>query len=164
MGSIGLAIPALVMVILSTITSDFPDIYSATCSIMNISSKVKPKMIMWITGIVSIGVALVFPVDQYENFLLLIGAMFVPLFGVVLTDYFLLRRRRIDVGELYKPGGMYWYTEGFNVIALVSWAVGFITFEIIAYMKYSVGGSIPAMLVAGLLYFLMTRIKERTQK
>jgi len=164
MGSIGLALPALVMVMLSTITSDFPDIYSATCSIMNISSKVKPKTIMWVTGIVSIGVALVFPVDQYENFLLLIGAMFVPLFGVVLTDYFLLRCRRIDVDELYKPGGMYWYTEGFNMLALASWAAGFITFEFIAFMKYTVGGSIPAMFVAGLLYFSLTRMKERTQK
>lgn len=161
MGQIGLAIPALIMVMLSTITSDFPDIYSATCSVMNISAKIKPTVIMWATGIVSIIVALVFPIDQYENFLLLIGAMFVPLFGVVLTDYFFMRKRNIDVPELYKTGGQYWYTKGFNSAAIISWVAGFMVFEFIAIMKYSVGGSIPSILTAGILYYLITSLKEK---
>lgn len=157
MGSIGMAVPALIMVVFSTITSDFPDVYSATCSMMNISQKISAKTVMWIAGLISILVALVFPMEQYENFLLFIGAMFVPLFGVVLTDYFVIRRRKLDVQELYRAGGAYWYRKGFNVTALASWAVGFLTFEIIALMKYSVGGSIPAMVSAGLCYYLVSK-------
>jgi NCS1 family nucleobase:cation symporter-1 len=156
MGQIGFAVPALIMVIFSTITSDFPDVYSATCSVMNISSRVSPKVIMWIAGILSIIVALVFPMTQYENFLLFIGAMFVPIFGVVLTDYFVIRKRKLDVNELYRDGGDYWYFRGFNIVALISWAAGFATFEFIALMKYSVGGSIPSILVAGICYYVMT--------
>lgn len=161
MGQVGLAIPALALVVFSTITSDFPDIYSATCSMMNISQKVGAKSLMWIAGLLSIGVALVFPADRFETFLLFIGAMFVPLFGVVLTDYFLVRKRRLDIEEIYKVGGKYWYFKGFNPAALGAWAVGFLVFELIAVMKYPVGGSLPAMAAAGILYFVVTKFKRQ---
>ena len=39
--------------------------------------------------------ALVFDVTRYEGFLLLIGAVFVPLFGVLVADYFVVRRRPV---------------------------------------------------------------------
>jgi len=161
MGKIGLAVPALIMVVFSTITSDFPDVYSATCSMMNISQKISAKALMWIAGILSILVALVFPMEQYENFLLFIGAMFVPLFGVILTDYFIIRKRKLEIEEIYKVDGEYWYFKGFNITALASWALGFVTFEIIAIMKYSIGGSIPSMIVAGLFYYFITSSKSK---
>jgi len=155
MGRIGLGVPALLMVVFSTITSDFPDVYSATCSMLNISRRIGAKAVMWIAGLVSILVALCFPVDRYESFLLFIGAMFVPLFGVVLTDYFILRRRRLNLEELYEVGGDYWYTKGFNVVALLSWAMGFITYELIDILRYPIGGSLPSFVVAGLFYYFM---------
>jgi len=161
MGKIGLAVPALIMVVFSTITSDFPDVYSATCSMMNISQKISAKTLMWIAGILSIFVALVFPMEQYENFLLFIGAMFVPLFGVVLTDYFIIRKRKLEIEEIYKVDGEYWYFKGFNITALMSWALGFITFETIAIMKYSIGGSIPSMIVAGAFYYFITMLGQK---
>ncbi len=161
MGKIGLAVPALIMVVFSTITSDFPDVYSATCSMMNISQKISAKTLMWIAGILSIFVALVFPMEQYENFLLFIGAMFVPLFGVILTDYFIIRKRKLEIEEIYKVDGEYWYFKGFNITALMSWALGFITFEIIAIMKYSIGGSIPSMIVAGAFYYFITMLGQK---
>jgi len=156
MGSIGLTIPALLMVVFSTITSDFPDIYSATCSMLNISGKIGAKTMMWIAGLVSILVALVFPMDRYETFLFFIGAMFVPLFGVVLTDYFILRKRKLNLDEIYKVGGDYWYSRGYNLIALLSWVLGFVTYETIEILKVPIGGSIPSMMVAGLFYYFAT--------
>jgi len=162
MGKIGFAAPALIMVVFSTITSDFPDVYSATCSMMNISQKIGAKTIMWIAGILSILVALVFPMEQYENFLFFIGAMFMPLFGVVLTDYFIVRRRRLDVDALYREDGTYWYFKGFNLIALLSWAIGFVTYEVMAVMKFSIGGSMPSIIVAGLCYFILTRLRQKS--
>ena len=161
MGKIGLAIPALVMVVFSTITTGFPDVYSAACSTLNISQRFSSKSIVWVAGIISILVALVFPMEQYENFLLLIGAMFVPLFGVALTDYFFIRNRRISTENLYRPQGEYWYAKGFNVIALICWAIGFFVYELIALMKYPIGGSLPSLLVAGLCYYLITQWREK---
>lgn len=162
MGKIGFAVPALIMVVFSTITSDFPDVYSATCSMMNISQKIGAKTIMWIAGILSILVALVFPMEQYENFLFFIGAMFMPLFGVVLTDYFIVRRHRLDVDALYQDDGVYWYAKGFNWVALLSWAIGFVTYEFMAVWKLSIGGSMPSIMVAGLCYLILTRFRKKS--
>jgi NCS1 family nucleobase:cation symporter-1 len=117
---------------------------------------------MWIAGILSILVALVFPMEQYENFLFFIGAMFMPLFGVVLSDYFIVRQRLLDIDALYQADGHYWYFKGFNIIALLSWGVGFVVYEVIAIMKYTIGGSLPSMLVAGICYLLLTRWKKNT--
>lgn len=152
MGRLGLAVPALVMVVFSTITSDFPDVYSATCSMLNISRRLGATAVMGIAGVLSILVALVFPMDQYENFLFFIGAMFIPLFGVVLTDYFFIRRRRLEIEELYREGGRYWYRGGVHPAALVAWAAGFAVYQAIAVSRLPIGGSLPAMLAAGLLY------------
>jgi NCS1 family nucleobase:cation symporter-1 len=45
---------------------------------------------------------------------------------VMLIDYWVLRRGRLDVEELYRhgPGGRYWYSSGYNWRALVAVAVG----------------------------------------
>ena len=161
MGRLGLALPALIMVVFSTITSDFPDVYSATCSLLNISRRISARTVMWIAGAASILVAIVFPMDQYENFLLFIGAMFIPLFGVVLTDYFILRRGKLVVGAIYEEGGAYWYRNGYNLAALAAWAVGFGVYETIALLKVPVGGSIPSMLVAGAIYWAVSRLRKR---
>ena len=161
MGGVGLALPALIMVVFSTITTGFPDVYSATCSTMNISQKFSSKAILWAAGIISILVALVFPMEQYENFLFLIGAMFVPLFGVVLTDYFLIQNRQINVKNLYRSQGPYWYANGFNGVALICWAVGFLVYELIALTKYPIGGSLPSLLAAGIFYYFITRWRRK---
>ena len=161
MGGVGLAVPALIMVVFSTITTGFPDVYSATCSTMNISQKFSSKTILWAAGIISILVALVFPMEQYENFLFLIGAMFVPLFGVVLTDYFFIQNRQINVKNLYRSQGPYWYANGFNGVALICWAVGFLVYELIALTKYPIGGSLPSLLAAGIFYYFLTRWRRK---
>ncbi|KAL3489520.1 NCS1 allantoate transporter [Aspergillus germanicus] len=45
-----------------------------------------------------------------------------PLCGILLADYWILRRRRIRLGQLYRPGdgGAYWYTRGWNLRAVCS--------------------------------------------
>jgi putative hydroxymethylpyrimidine transporter CytX len=156
MGGIGLAAPALAMVVFSTITSGFPDVYSATCSMLNISGRLSARRGMWLAGMVSILVALVFPMERYQSFLVFIGSMFVPLFGVVLTDYLFLRRRKLLLAELDRPGGAFWYRNGFHGAAFAAWAAGFAIYQFIQTRSYPVGGSIPSMLVSGSLYYLVT--------
>ncbi len=44
--------------------------------------------------------------------------------GVLIADYFLIRRTRLDLAGLYQKDGPYWYARGVNPIALVSLALG----------------------------------------
>ena len=161
----GLAVPALILVVFSTVTSNFPDIYSATCSLMNITEKANPKITMWVVTLLTIIVAMFFPMGEYENFLLFIGAMFIPLFGVVLTDYFCVRNRNIDLNALYrKSGGLYWYNNGYNYTAISAWVIGFIVFNFISFKRLSFGGSLPSFFTAGVLYYILTRFRFFNRK
>jgi NCS1 family nucleobase:cation symporter-1 len=44
--------------------------------------------------------------------------------GVLIADYFLVRRTQLDLAGLYRKAGPYWYTAGFNLRALVALAAG----------------------------------------
>ena len=60
-------------------------------------------------------------IDQWLiGYSLLLGACG----GVLIADYWLLRRTHLDVAGLYRRGGPYWYAGGFNPIALVALALG----------------------------------------
>lgn len=50
-----------------------------------------------------------------------------PLTGIMMTDYFLLRKQRIELSHLYTGSkeGAYWYTFGINWRAVVAWVVVF---------------------------------------
>lgn len=50
-----------------------------------------------------------------------------PIAGVLLCDYFLIRRRSgLSVHHLYKPHGIYWYRAGWNVRAVLAYLVGMV--------------------------------------
>ena len=49
-----------------------------------------------------------------------------PIAGVLIADYFLIRKRSLHVKDLYLRGGQYEYTNGFNVKAIVALACGVI--------------------------------------
>lgn len=44
--------------------------------------------------------------------------------GVLIADYFVIRKRRLDLAGLYRSNGPYWYLAGFNPFALLSLVVG----------------------------------------
>ncbi|KAL8924215.1 MAG: hypothetical protein Q9208_004179 [Pyrenodesmia sp. 3 TL-2023] len=49
-----------------------------------------------------------------------------PMIGVLVADYFAVRRRALHLADLYigNPTSAYWYTFGFNFRAVVAWAMG----------------------------------------
>src|SRR4051812_14106494 len=44
--------------------------------------------------------------------------------GILIADYFVLRRTRLDLEALYRGEGPYWYAGGFNPVALLALAAG----------------------------------------
>ncbi len=64
--------------------------------------------------------------SQGYIFTWLIGysALLGPIGGILIADYFVLRRRELDVDDLYRRGGRYEYAGGFNPAALVALVAG----------------------------------------
>src|SRR5205814_4250489 len=52
------------------------------------------------------------------------GALLGPIAGIMIVDYFFLRRRELIVEDLYRRGGAYEYTRGVNWIAMLALALG----------------------------------------
>jgi nucleobase:cation symporter-1, NCS1 family len=46
--------------------------------------------------------------------------------GVLIADYWALRRGRLDLAGLYRRHGPYWYSGGFNPLALIALAAGMV--------------------------------------
>jgi len=48
-----------------------------------------------------------------------------PLAGTMVCDYYLIKKRKLNVHEMYKGHGIYWYDYGINWRAYVSFVIGF---------------------------------------
>ena len=87
-------------------------------------SNVAPKRISWRAGGMLAATASIFitPWNLFNNpavihyTLDVLGAFIGPLYGVLIVDYFIVKRQQTALDELYSmsPDGRYWYTGGVN--------------------------------------------------
>jgi nucleobase:cation symporter-1, NCS1 family len=79
-----------------------------------------------VIGIVSLPWKLYEDVGAYIfTWLVGYGSLLAAFAGVMIVDYWVLRKTVLDVAELYRPGGgRYWYSRGYNWRALVAVAIG----------------------------------------
>jgi putative hydroxymethylpyrimidine transporter CytX len=123
-----LAIPVgwLAMLILAIDETDeaFANIYSASVSVQNALPRLSQRVLSVFIGFACAALALVVNLVDYENFLLLLGALFVPLFGVLFADYYVLRRGRYTQDRLYGDA-----VARVRVVAIVAWVVGFLSYN-----------------------------------
>ena len=58
------------------------------------------------------------------TWLIAYSALLGPIGGILIADYFVYRRTKLNVNALYKPDGEYRFTNGFSIVALVSFVAG----------------------------------------
>lgn len=91
-------------------------------------SNVAPQKISWRMGgmIAAVGSVFITPWNIYNNpdvihyTLDILGSFIGPLFGILIADYYLVKRQRVDIDALYstEPTGRYWYRGGVNPLAV----------------------------------------------
>lgn len=64
--------------------------------------------------------------DTIFSFLNTIGGVLGPVAGIMIADYWIIRKQHINVDDLYKFDGEYQYKKGYNYRAFVATAVGFL--------------------------------------
>ena len=71
---------------------------------------------LWVSFISKVGM---FP------FVNTLGAILAPVYGIMIVDYYVIKKQRIDVNQLFssKKGGKYYYNNGWNQKAFVAWAI-----------------------------------------
>ena len=155
MGAHRLLWPAVLIVLLSTVTTTFLDIYSNAVSAQSLFPKLGNRPLVLAGGLLGTLLAMLFDATRFSDFLLFIGAAFCPLFGVVLADYFILKRGCYAAEDLFRRG-RYWYTGGFNGRALLAWAAGFGLYQACAKTGFAGGASLPALFGAAALYLAIS--------
>ena len=162
----------------------FANIYSTAVSLQNLV-RIGHRTLAVAVGIAAFVLAVSVDLLGYETFLLLIGGVFVSLFGVMLADYFIVHAGRYETPELYTRGGRYWFRGGVNPAGLLAWFAGFCTYIACAQPPWvlehfpsvadipanandwtglditAVGGTIPSFAVSLALYLVLERAFRR---
>ncbi|MGJ7458724.1 NCS1 family transporter [Halomonas sp. RA08-2] len=61
--------------------------------------------------------------DNLFTFLFSYGAFLSAIGGIMVSDYYFLRKRRINVPHLYREDGQFHYIKGFNPAGIIAWVV-----------------------------------------
>lgn len=146
---------ALTILLVDETDNGFADIYSAAVSIQNVSPKSRQWKLIAAITMISIFVAASMPGEwqlAYESFLLYIGAIFVPLLGVLFVDFYFIKKRQYSLEEFYAS------TKHYRIKPLVAWLIGVITYFAL-YTYTTIGSSIPSFIVSALILYALEKVR-----
>ena len=128
-GNPALSVLALVTLAIATLSTNLA---ANVVSPANDFSNLAPRLISFKTGSLITGVIgiLICPWKLYQDpqgyiFTWLIGysALLGPVAGIMIADYFIHRRKKLNVAALYDPDGEYRFTGGFSLVGLAAFVL-----------------------------------------
>ena len=143
----------LLILIVDEIDNVFADIFSSVMSFKNIFNKINYKYLVITFTVLSCILSNIIPISQYQSFLLLVGALFSPLFTIVLVDYYILKKGKVKIEEFYNK------CNKFKISAFFSFFIGSLIYFILSPISpihienMNMGSTIPSMAVS-LISFL----------
>ena len=140
----GLGIPALLILVLSTVTTTFLDAFSAGVSCESLSKKLNGRTVGIIVTVIGTIGACLFNMDDITNFLYLIGSVFAPMIAVQLTTYFILKKDS--------------FKEAFDWPNLIVWLLGFIAYRLLMNVDLPVGNTLPAVVITMVLCYIVNKL------
>ncbi len=164
---------AMIVILLATIsTNTAANIVSPTNSFQNVAPKyIDENKGVWLTGI--IGIALmswellkklgwleseVSLESLYSNWLVGYSSLLGPIAGIMIVDYFLVRKQSYDLLSLYKDNGAYpaWHMPGFVafLVPVALTVVALATDRLSWFYDY---GWFTGSLLGAAIYYLMSR-------
>lgn len=149
LNQLNMGYPALLIVILATVTTTFLDVYSASLSTLNLTTKFTKRTLIIIFTTLGTLLALVFPMGQYQNFLYIIGSLFAPIFSVIIIDYFIYKVDRS--------------TQLLNVSGLAACFIGTFSYYIIINQNLPIGSTIPSMMITMFSYVLIRTVTKNNK-
>ncbi len=146
----GLGIAALVIVVLSTVTTTYLDAYSAGVSSQSVHSKINIKAAAIIVAVLGTVGALLFNMDNITDFLYLIGSVFAPMTAILLADFFVCKNdssaKKIDAARI------------------VVWILGFALYRLFMRFDFVFGCTLPAMAATFVLALAAGRLSGQARQ
>jgi len=158
---------ALLVLLVDEADEGFANVYSTAVSIRNLFPQLSHRALVVGVCAVVLVIGWLVPLAQYESFLLLIGAAFVPLLGVLLADYFVLRGRRYDADLLAETAsvGRRGSAAAVSWAGVLTWLLGVAVYLAISGLPAfnvqglapSLGATLPSFVVAFVLHVVLGR-------
>ncbi|GAA0502974.1 cytosine permease [Saccharopolyspora subtropica] len=159
--AVPLGVVFFAVLVIREVDQSFADTYSTAVSIQNLRPSTDRRVLSLVVGVVTTLLALTLDIAQFANFLLLIGSVFVPMFGVLAVDYFVHARRRSWDLSAQAPSrwGM-----------LAAWLLGFAVFQLVnpgelgwwtqlwTDVREAIGFTAPIWMSASLSSFLVAAV------
>ena len=129
--SAGLGVAELFIIVVSTVNTTFLDVYSAGVSFSSITKCISARTTAVIACIAGTGLAVFTPIEQYENFLFLIGSVFAPMISILITDFFILKKDH--------------FSQSLSISNFILWMAGFLIYRGFMAMETVFGNTLPVM-------------------
>ncbi len=121
---------AMTAVAISTLATNIAaNIVSPANDFSNLSpQKISFRVGGYITGVIGI---LIFPWKLIADpqgyifkWLIAYSSLLGPIGGIMIADYFLIRKKELKLADLYSADGQYWFTNGVNTNAVIAFLIG----------------------------------------
>lgn len=109
---------------------------------------------LWVSVVSQIGIA---------NFVNTLGAILAPVYGIMITDYYLIKKQQVDLQQLYSsdPSGAYYYQRGWNQRALIAFGAAAVfsiaSVWVPALAELSGYAWVIGAILGGLFYYFLMR-------
>lgn len=160
-GLLGLSFVPLLVILADETDNAFADVYSAAVSYQNLAPRRRQFWpVLVATALGAVGALLLLGQGEligggYESFLLLVGALFVPLLGTVIADSFLVRRMDYRIEEFTDPAPRWRWP------AYASWLPGVALYFAITYLQIPIGATLPSFALAAGLHLVFCKLDAR---
>ncbi|WP_257352345.1 purine-cytosine permease family protein [Pseudalkalibacillus decolorationis] len=103
--------------------------------------------------------------DAFNSFITVISYIMAVVGGIVISDFFFVKKQRVSIRDLYDTKGSYYYWRGINPSAITSFIVGTIAYwglynpllDTASGMFHYMTAGIPAYFAAGICYYVSAK-------
>ena len=148
---------ALLFILIDETDNIFADIFSAAMSTASVI-RLKVSHLVIAFGALCTGLAMFVPMTQFTGFLYAIGSVFAPLYGVLLADHFLIRKRQVVIADIDRLDGAYGFELGAHMTAFAAWFVGVVIYYLVTQFAPGLGATVPSLVVAGACLWGLNKI------
>ncbi|MGE0454697.1 MAG: cytosine permease [Vicinamibacteria bacterium] len=149
LGALGLGWSAGLLMALGTVTTNFVNIYLSGLALRSLWPAIPQGPALWGTGLVGAALSVLSRawLDRFADFMLLLGGAFVPVAGILLARFFVVRAA-VRTADLYDAHGPYAGHAGFSPAAGIAWLAG----ATVYYAPWALAGTLPSLAAALVVY------------
>ena len=156
LAAVGLGSSGALLLTIATLTTNFVNIYMSSLAWKSLAPRARDGSVIWSIGLIGTALSAVPGIwlEQYTNFMVLLGATLVPVGGIMFAHLYLARRHADDmqIADLYDERGSF---RGVNRAGVTAWAAGAAIYFVAGFRSGGIGGTVPSLIVSIVVYQLL---------